>query len=84
MGLSQVSSTAMAGVTLLVAGVVLLVTSFVPIPYVEDTPREETRITTTPSLVTVNRVLLDETFVLDASPLPPRPPSTGSRLHDGR
>jgi hypothetical protein len=55
-----------AGVALLVAGVVLLVASYVPIPYVEDAPREETRITATPSLVTVNRVLLDETFVVNA------------------
>jgi hypothetical protein len=72
------------GVALLVAGVVLLVASSVPLPYVEVTPREEMRITATPGLATVNRVLLDETFVLDASPLPPRPPSTGPRLRDGR
>jgi hypothetical protein len=61
------ASTAMAaGVALLVAGVVLLVASYVPIPYVEDTSRVETRVTATPGLVTVNRVLLDETFELKA------------------
>ena len=61
------TSTAMAaGVALLVAGVVLLVASYVPIPYVEDTSRVETRVTATPGLVTVNRVLLDETFELKA------------------
>jgi hypothetical protein len=55
-----------AGVALLVAGVILIIASYVPIPYVENTPREETRITATPGLVTVNRVLLDETFELKA------------------
>jgi len=62
------ASTAMAaGVALLVAGVILLAASYVPIPYVEDAPRVETRVTAAPSLVTVNRVLLDETFKLNAS-----------------
>jgi len=50
---SQVSATGVAGVALLVAGVILIVASSVPIPYVENAPREETGITTTPSLVVV-------------------------------
>jgi hypothetical protein len=45
---SQVSATAAAGVALLVAGVILVVASYVPIPYVEDVPRVETRTTVTP------------------------------------
>jgi len=63
---SQVSSIAVAGIALLVVGVILLVVSFVPIPYVENTPREETRTTTTPRLVVVNETWLDETFVVKA------------------
>jgi hypothetical protein len=55
-----------AGVALLVAGVILIVASSVPIPYVENTPREETGITTTPSLVVVKKSLLNETFVVGA------------------
>jgi len=50
---SQVSATGVAGMALLVAGVILIVASSVPIPYVENAPREETGITTTPSLVVV-------------------------------
>jgi hypothetical protein len=63
---SQVSATAAAGVALLVAGVILIIASSVPIPYVENAPREETRITTTPSLVVVKVSLLNETFVVGA------------------
>jgi hypothetical protein len=55
-----------AGVALLVAGVILIVASSVPIPYVENAPREETGITTTPSLVVVKESLLNETFVVGA------------------
>jgi hypothetical protein len=55
-----------AGVALLVVGVILIVASSVPIPYVENTPREETGITTTPSLVVVKKSLLNETFVVGA------------------
>jgi hypothetical protein len=74
-----------AGVALLVAGVVLLVASYVPIPYVEDAPRVETGVTATPSLVVVKARLLDETFVVGAGnalarcfnePFPP-----GTTLH---
>jgi hypothetical protein len=55
-----------AGVALLVAGVILVIASYVPIPYVEDAPRVEARVTATPGLVAVNMVLIDETFKLDA------------------
>jgi hypothetical protein len=55
-----------AGVALLVAGVVLLAASYVPIPYVEDAPRVETGATTTPSLVVVKVSLLNETFAVGA------------------
>jgi hypothetical protein len=63
---SQVSAAGVAGVALLVAGVILIVASYVPIPYVENAPREETGITTTPSLVVVKVSLLNETFVVGA------------------
>jgi hypothetical protein len=63
---SQVSTTAVAGVALLVAGVILLVASSVPIPYVENTPREETGITTIPGFVVVKESWLNETFVVGA------------------
>jgi len=63
---SQVSATAVAGVALLVAGVILIIASSVPIPYVENAPREETGITTTPSLVVVKESWLNETFVVGA------------------
>jgi hypothetical protein len=62
--LSQVLSIAVAGIALLVIGVILLAASFVPIPYVENIPREETRTTTTPRLVVVNETWLEETFVV--------------------
>jgi hypothetical protein len=63
---SQVSAIAVAGYALLVVGVILIVVSFVPIPYVENTPREEARITTTPRLEVVNENWLDEKFVVEA------------------
>jgi len=50
---SQVSATVAAGVSLLVAGVILIIASSVPISYVESTPREA--------------ILLNETFVVGAS-----------------
>jgi hypothetical protein len=62
--LSQVLSIAVAGIALLVIGVILLAAFFVPIPYVENIPREETRTTTTPRLVVVNETWLEETFVV--------------------
>jgi hypothetical protein len=61
---SQVSATTAAGVALLVAGVILVIASYVPIPYVEDAPRVETGVTTTPSLVVVKVSLLNETFAV--------------------
>lgn len=63
---STASTSMAAGVALLVAGVILVIASYVPIPYVENTPREETRTTTTPSLVVVKVSLLNETFVVGA------------------
>jgi hypothetical protein len=67
---SQVSVAGVAGVALLVAGVILIVASSVPIPYVESAPREVS--------------LLNETFVVGArealarcfEPFPP-----GTTLH---
>jgi hypothetical protein len=66
----RVSATVAAGVALLVAGVILVIASSVPIPYVESAPREVS--------------LLNETFVLGArkalarcfEPFPP-----GTTLH---
>jgi len=63
---SQSPPLAVTGIALLVVGVILLAVSFVPIPYVENTPREETRTTTTPSLVVVNEPWLDEVSVVRA------------------
>jgi len=61
---SQFPLLAVAGIAFLVVGVILLGVSFVPIPYVENIPREETRTTVTPSLVVVNESWLEETFVV--------------------
>jgi hypothetical protein len=63
---SQVSSIAVASIALLVIGVILLIVSFVPIPYVENVPREEMRTTITPSVVVVNETWSNEMFVVKA------------------
>jgi hypothetical protein len=59
-------SIAVASIALLVIGVILLIVSFVPIPYVENIPRKEMRTTITPSLVVVNETWLDEMFTVKA------------------
>lgn len=52
------------GIVLIVISVILLVASFIPIPYVENIPREEITTTTTPRLVRVNETWLEEKFVV--------------------
>lgn len=52
------------GTLLAVLGGILLIVSFIPIPYVETVPREETAITSTPRLIRVNETWLEETFVV--------------------
>jgi hypothetical protein len=61
---SQVSSLAVTGIALLIVGAILSAVSFIPIPYVENVPRTETGITTTPRWVVVNETWLEETFVV--------------------
>ena len=61
---AQTTFIGIIGVALSVVGVILIIASLVPIPYVENVPREVTSVTTTPRFKIVNETWLEETFVV--------------------